>query len=599
MKRVTLLLLVGFLFSSAAFAAKVKMHHATPVVVVDEAKSTLPQVDLNKISKVSQSPGVSIVGDPTTTRFDWQANGGDQKMLQIQPDGLAHAIYMGATDESGAGLGDTRGSYYSFSDDYGASWTYIGKAEPRRAGFPSMDYTPSGSAVISSHTAPAGFANGISVFVDALAGFGIFTEFIAPRPATQAIWPQVVAPADDRIFFTGYNNADATTAFWNWVNPTTGGFGEVQPLFPLVDNETTPVTVRSAGGKVTTLLINGQDAGKYDQWGDNNIVAMTSTDGGMTFGEPYIITSFPNDTTMETLPAFWVGFSAVYVGEELHVAWTMVDDTEHGDNPSISYFYDSLRLMHWAESVNNGEPTVAVQWDSIHFAGDIGSGDFGGNHLAIDWPKLGVDENGTLIMTFTGFTGDSTTLDPVSNIAYGEIWAVASADDGLQWGEPVNLTNSSDIDDRYSFLSDWNEAGKLNILYQTSTAAGSALQGETPLGLQDYLVLKADIPSTEPYTGPSSVKQVSSVPASYQLEQNYPNPFNPSTAIRFSLEKNSLVKLTVYNMLGERVAVLADGYLNAGTHEATWNASSLSSGLYFYRLEAGNTTLTRKMTLMK
>jgi len=52
-------------------------------------------------------------------------------------------------------------------------------------------------------------------------------------------------------------------------------------------------------------------------------------------------------------------------------------------------------------------------------------------------------------------------------------------------------------------------------------------------------------------------------------------------------------------MLGERVAVLADGYLNAGTHEATWNASSLSSGLYFYRLEAGNTTLTRKMTLMK
>jgi len=104
---------------------------------------------------------------------------------------------------------------------------------------------------------------------------------------------------------------------------------------------------------------------------------------------------------------------------------------------------------------------------------------------------------------------------------------------------------------------------------------------------------------TIPQINAVDVHNSNSVPASFDLEQNYPNPFNPSTTIQFSLEKNSLVKLTVYNMLGEQVATLIDGYKNAGTHEATWNAGNMASGFYFYRLEAGNTVLTRKMILMK
>ena len=597
MKKVTLLLLVCFLFAGAAFGAKSNIQHKK-AVILQEGKNAEPQPGFMQMQKISQSPGVSIVGDPTTIYYDWQSNGGDEKHLMIFPDGSGHVAYMGDADPSGAGTSAQRGSYYSYSDDYGATWTYIGRVEPRRAGYHSLDANSMGSAVVASHSAPAGSILGPSIFVDALAGFGIFTEFTHPRSGREFTWPMVVSPTDDYVYYTGFEDADGVWNMWNWCNPNTGAFGTPQDMFPGVDNEIRGCTVRSEGGKVTTLLIQGLDIAKLGQWGENNIIAMTSTDFGRTFGEPYMITSLPADTSLESMPSLWLGISAVYVGEELHVTWTQVEDiapTEDG----ISFYFDTLCLMHWAESVNDGEPTVAVRWDSLHFAGNLGSGDQGSNHINIDWPKIGVDENGIIILTFTGFVGDSTDLDPASNYAYAEIWAAASADNGLQWGEPVNLTNSIDIDDRYPYLSNWNEAGKLTVMYQTSTIAGSALQGEGGAGEQDYLVLKADIPSTEPYIGPNSVKQVSSVPASYQLEQNYPNPFNPSTAIRFSLEKNSLVKLTVYNMLGERVAVLADGYLNAGTHEATWNAASLSSGLYFYRLEAGNTTLTRKMTLMK
>lgn len=85
----------------------------------------------------------------------------------------------------------------------------------------------------------------------------------------------------------------------------------------------------------------------------------------------------------------------------------------------------------------------------------------------------------------------------------------------------------------------------------------------------------------------------------YDLSQNYPNPFNPATVIRYHLPVSSEVRLDVFDLLGRRVAVLVDGQKNAGTHRVSFDASSLSSGIYFYRLEAGDFTGIRKMILMK
>ncbi|MDG5766030.1 T9SS type A sorting domain-containing protein [Balneolales bacterium ANBcel1] len=89
------------------------------------------------------------------------------------------------------------------------------------------------------------------------------------------------------------------------------------------------------------------------------------------------------------------------------------------------------------------------------------------------------------------------------------------------------------------------------------------------------------------------------VPEEVILRSNYPNPFNPSTNIRFSLPEEGRVRLAVYDILGRKVALLADGIYTRGLHEVVWDAGSMSSGTYIYRLEAGGVVRTRKMSLVK
>lgn len=97
----------------------------------------------------------------------------------------------------------------------------------------------------------------------------------------------------------------------------------------------------------------------------------------------------------------------------------------------------------------------------------------------------------------------------------------------------------------------------------------------------------------------TGVEQNEELPVVYSLSQNYPNPFNPSTKITFSIPETGMVKLAVYNILGEKVATLLNREVKSGVHEVELNASNLSSGIYFYRLEAGSFTEVRKMIMLK
>lgn len=90
-----------------------------------------------------------------------------------------------------------------------------------------------------------------------------------------------------------------------------------------------------------------------------------------------------------------------------------------------------------------------------------------------------------------------------------------------------------------------------------------------------------------------------STPDNFILVQNYPNPFNPKTTISFSLSSNAFVSLKVFNSLGSEVATLVNEELSAGNYQRQWNADQMSSGIYFYRLEAGRFTETKKLILLK
>ena len=97
---------------------------------------------------------------------------------------------------------------------------------------------------------------------------------------------------------------------------------------------------------------------------------------------------------------------------------------------------------------------------------------------------------------------------------------------------------------------------------------------------------------------------VNSLPTEFSLSQNFPNPFNPTTSIVFSLAKTGHVKISIYNMLGQKIQDLVNQKVIAGTHEVAWNGKdqsgkAASSGIYFYRMETDSHIAMKKMTLIK
>src|SRR4030095_948330 len=88
-------------------------------------------------------------------------------------------------------------------------------------------------------------------------------------------------------------------------------------------------------------------------------------------------------------------------------------------------------------------------------------------------------------------------------------------------------------------------------------------------------------------------------PDKFVLNQNYPNPFNPSTVLSYNLKTDENVKLTVYNLVGQSVRVLVDGFQSTGEYEVTFDANDLPAGIYLYKLQVGEYSSVKRMTLVK
>ena len=98
---------------------------------------------------------------------------------------------------------------------------------------------------------------------------------------------------------------------------------------------------------------------------------------------------------------------------------------------------------------------------------------------------------------------------------------------------------------------------------------------------------------------PTGVLSNNIVPKEFELKPNYPNPFNPSTNIQYNVSESGKIKLAIYNSLGEEVALLVNGIVEAGFYDVTFSATNLPSGIYFYRLQGNDYTQTKKMIFMK
>jgi hypothetical protein len=167
------------------------------------------------------------------------------------------------------------------------------------------------------------------------------------------------------------------------------------------------------------------------------------------------------------------------------------------------------------------------------------------------------------ILLYDQQTGNSTALQPGQSVSFTHQPNEATLDH-LQEQQDMDKRSFAENADALRLPAD---AGRFTLHLNAGSATSSAPESELPEAIT--------------------------------LNQNYPNPFNPTTQIDYALPEAADIRLEVYNLLGQRVATLVQARQTAGYHSIRFDASSLSSGVYLYRLQAGQATLTQRMTLVK
>ncbi len=212
-------------------------------------------------------------------------------------------------------------------------------------------------------------------------------------------------------------------------------------------------------------------------------------------------------------------------------------------------------------------------------------------------------QNPRLLLASPGFGARSFVYDwgtlPVELISFTAESSQGSVK--LKWLTGLEVNNSHFEIQRRSQAGGWFTAGRVSGKGNTATVTEYNFEDRNvPAGRYSYRLLQYDFNGNFAEYGLQSEVIVES-PVNYSLEQNYPNPFNPSTDIEFSIKEEANVSLRVYDIGGRMVAEILNGYRQAGYYSMSFNAaaSGLTSGTYFYRLEAGDFSRTLRMTLIK
>lgn len=387
----------------------------------------------------------------------------------------------------------------------------------------------------------------------------------------------------DQIVYKSTNNGQ-TFAFVGVGMPNTGGSGEDKEWFfcdPVPSNQTynnlmitstnlnngiirftkstnggsvwsTPVNVSDGASGSGSNLAVGINGNIYVVWG--GIRFDKSTNGGTSFGTDFVLRSAAG---MQGFPFICVDYSNRPSRGNIYVCWDENTDVyiQRSTNAGVSWLGAPIRVN-----------TITTN-----------------NQI---WPAIQCDTNGYLSVVYYD---NSTSPGYHSNFAY-------STDAGNTWVNQV-LSDSS----------------------FTMTAVGSEVRYGDYIGIDAFSNKifpvwtddRRGTPNQEIYTASLSIVSAAGInqneiPSEFALKQNYPNPFNPETIINFDISRSSFVTLKVYDVLGKELNVIVNENLPAGRYSKSFDASKLSSGIYFYTLKArqngsltGDYSETRKMILLK
>jgi hypothetical protein len=209
--------------------------------------------------------------------------------------------------------------------------------------------------------------------------------------------------------------------------------------------------------------------------------------------------------------------------------------------------------------------------------------DIDGDLRSIIYPYRGADEADVPIpVELTNFT---------ANVSHNSV--------SLKWSTATELNNYGFDIERKIEDSNWDKTGFVPGYGTTSEIKNySFIDNNLTAGRYNYRIKQIDYNGSFNYHYLSETIEVS-IPEVFDLAQNYPNPFNPTTNIKYSVSNEKVVKLTVLNSIGQEIAVLVNESQQPGVYIVNFNGSSLSSGVYFYKLTAGDFVSTRKMLMVK
>ncbi|NJD22613.1 MAG: T9SS type A sorting domain-containing protein [Melioribacter sp.] len=291
----------------------------------------------------------------------------------------------------------------------------------------------------------------------------------------------------------------------------------------------------AVSGSVIHVVWHDSTAGNWE------IFYKRSTDGGVNWGAD---TRLTNNSAISEYPTLAVSGSIV------HIAW---NDYRNGTLSNIYYKRSTDGGISWGADTkltmknnnNDSFASLAVNGSNVH-------------------------------LTFNSYR--SKNYDIIYN---------TSSNNGTTWGSDVLLTTNSAVSNVPSIavsgsnvhviFRDWREGANSEIYYKR------------------YLPATGKIPKNRV----TDVEQEETLPVDFQLMQNYPNPFNPTTTISFSIPQAEYATLKVYDVIGREVAALVNEFKDAGNYNFNFDASKLSSGIYLYRLQAGNFVDVKRMILMK
>ncbi len=535
------------------------------------------------VSNAQQPPPPTLGPDEHYTNlwsvsYDYQTNGAVRYLVQDPTNPANYCAILMAQQDSTTAAGVGRYIYYAYSDDAGLTWTADVITTTASHGFPCLSLR-NGIPVFMAHQSGA---VGTRVWQDVIFGGFSLTEITGIQPisgANQPIWPHGAGTTNGNIVIAAAPN-DGANFFSQRATYNGTSWGAYIEGAQIGGPSGNFDVAAGPGGKVAVV--------GYDYVNGINLTYFLSNDNGATWDAPVVLAPYILDGTDTLYFNLAGGYQAVFdASGNFHIVCTAYNQFDLDPVVANTTRFVKPRIYHWSQATGfniiAGQNNISNLTDTLTQA----------LTAPLSQPSITVLGDGKLVCSFTTYLwGNKQVVENGDLVNAGEIFYSASANNGTSWSTPVNLTNTPLVEEKHSSLAPrYSGTTGINLYFVRDMRAGGwvnvASWGKAPV----YGI-------TRTFT-PVGIREDVSIAKSYELFQNYPNPFNPATTVSYYIQKTGLVSLKVYNLLGKEVATLVNEIQTQGPKEILFNASHLSSGIYYYTITTGDFTDTKQMMLIK